>query len=133
MGWPVGHSRSPRLHGWWLDQYGIDGAYIPLAVPPDRVDRRDPGLAALGLRGANVTVPHKEAALGPATGSIRWHGASVRSIRWWSAEDGTIEGRNTDAFGFMASLKADQPGWRAEAGPPSCWAPAVRRARSWWP
>ena len=37
MGWPVGHSRSPRLHGWWLDQYGIDGAYIPLAVPPDRV------------------------------------------------------------------------------------------------
>ncbi len=40
MGWPVGHSRSPRLHGWWLDRYGIDGAYIPLAVPPAESPRR---------------------------------------------------------------------------------------------
>jgi shikimate dehydrogenase len=63
MGWPVGHSRSPRLHGYWLEQYGIDGAYVPLAVPPDRVVDAVRALPALGFRGANVTVPHKEAVM----------------------------------------------------------------------
>ena len=64
MGWPVGHSRSPRLHGYWLDQYGIDGAYLPLAVSPDRFEQALRALPALGIRGVNLTVPHKEAALG---------------------------------------------------------------------
>ena len=63
MGWPVAHSRSPRLHGFWLQAYGIDGAYVPLAVAPDRFVAALRGLAALGFRGCNVTLPHKEAAL----------------------------------------------------------------------
>jgi shikimate dehydrogenase len=117
MGWPVGHSRSPRLHGWWLEQYGIDGAYIPLAVPPDRVIDAIRALPALGLRGANVTVPHKEAAL-RACDRVDPVARRIGAVNTLVvAEDGTIEGRNTDAFGFMASLKADQPGWRAETGP----------------
>ena len=62
-GWPVSHSRSPRLHGFWLQRHGIDGAYVPLAVPPDAIERALRALPLLGFRGANVTVPHKEAAL----------------------------------------------------------------------
>ena len=62
MGWPVGHSRSPRLHGHWLAQYGVDGAYVPMAVPPDRIGEALRALSALGFAGCNVTLPHKEAA-----------------------------------------------------------------------
>ena len=61
-GWPVAHSRSPRLHGHWLKRYGIDGLYAPFAIAPDDFGRAVRGLAAAGLAGLNVTLPHKEAA-----------------------------------------------------------------------
>ena len=63
MGWPVGHSHSPRLHGYWLDRYGIDGTYEALAVTPDELAGRLSSLAGWGFAGINLTVPHKEAAL----------------------------------------------------------------------
>src|SRR5262249_24507291 len=63
MGWPVAHSRSPRLHGYWLRLHGIDGAYIPLPVRPEHFATALRALPQLGFAGANVTVPHKEAAL----------------------------------------------------------------------
>lgn len=117
MGWPVGHSRSPRLHGWWLDRYGIDGAYIPLAVPPDRIAEAVRALPALGLRGANVTVPHKEAVIAACdrVDPVARRIGAVNTLV--VADDGTIEGRNTDGFGFMENLRADRPDWRADAGP----------------
>jgi len=117
MGWPVGHSRSPRLHGFWLDRYGIDGAYVPLAVPPERMLDAVRALPALGLRGANVTVPHKEgvmAALDRIDPQARRIGA-VNTIV--VTEDGSLEGRNTDGFGFLANLEQGVPGWTASAGP----------------
>ena len=63
MGWPVGHSLSPRLHGFWLERYGIDGAYVPLAVAPDNLAAVLRALPLMGIAGVNVTVPHKQAAL----------------------------------------------------------------------
>jgi shikimate dehydrogenase len=117
MGWPVGHSRSPRLHGYWLEQYGIDGAYVPLAVPPDRVVDAVRALPALGFRGANVTVPHKEAVMAGCD-SIDPAARRIGAVNTLVVdENGRIEGRNTDGFGFMASLAADRPDWRAAAGP----------------
>lgn len=117
MGWPVGHSRSPRLHGFWLREYGIDGAYVPLSVPPERVEQAIRALPALGLRGCNVTVPHKEAALravdalDPAARRI----GAVNTIV--VRPDGSLEGRNTDGFGFIQNLRAALPG--LEFGQPS--------------
>ncbi len=61
-GWPVAHSRSPRIHGFWLDRHGIDGAYVPLPVMPAAFSAAMRGLRAAGFAGANVTVPHKLAA-----------------------------------------------------------------------
>ena len=117
IGWPIAHSRSPRLHGYWLERYGIDGAYLPFAVRPERLAPALTALPALGLSGINVTLPHKEAALGRCarvTEAARRIGA-VNTIV--VTEDGELEGSNTDAFGFLAHLAASQPGFRLDSGP----------------
>ncbi|MQP67002.1 shikimate dehydrogenase [Niveispirillum sp. SYP-B3756] len=117
MGWPVGHSRSPLLHGYWLNQYGIDGAYVPLAVPLDRIEQALRALPALGFRGCNVTVPHKEAAfrlVDRLDDSARRIGA-VNTVL--VLPDGSLEGRNTDGYGFWQSLQAGAPaGWQVGSG-----------------
>jgi shikimate dehydrogenase len=117
IGWPVAHSRSPLLHGHWLAEHGIAGAYLPLPVRPERLAAALRGLVALGFAGANVTVPHKAAALAlvdEADSLARRIGAvNLLVVR----PDGRLEGRNTDAYGFLANLRQALPQWRAEAGP----------------
>jgi shikimate dehydrogenase len=117
IGWPVAHSLSPRLHGFWLQHYGIDGAYVPLGVPPEHLERALEALSALGFAGANVTVPHKERALAiidQATPVARRIGAVNTLI---VQPDGRLYGTNTDAFGFIENLRDRAPDWRAAAGP----------------
>ena len=63
IGWPVAHSRSPRLHNHWLARHGIDGAYLPLPVRPEGLAIALRGLQEAGFAGVNVTIPHKEAVL----------------------------------------------------------------------
>ncbi len=119
IGWPVAHSRSPKLHGFWLQQYGIEGRYDRLPVPPEDLGRfledlpKEPG-----FRGINVTLPHKVAVLPYLAGidavARRIGAANTIVVR----EDGSLWGSNTDAFGFIESLTADAPaGWTAKAGP----------------
>ena len=111
MGWPVGHSRSPRLHNFWLARAGIDGAYIPFAVPPDRVEQALRALPALGFAGTNVTIPHKEAvfaAVDEADAIARRIGA-VNTV--FVREDGMLAGTNTDAFGFAEALRGRLGAW----------------------
>lgn len=117
LGWPVAHSRSPRLHGYWLWKHSIDGAYLPLPVRGDDVDRAVRALPALGFAGANVTVPHKAAALALADEAedfARRVGAANTLI---FDEDGRIIARNTDGYGFLENLRQEAPGWRGDAGP----------------
>ncbi len=112
IGWPIGHSRSPLLHGHWLERHGIDGAYLPLAVPPGRLPAAIEGLLALGFRGANVTIPHKEEALvlaSRATPQAKAIGAANTLI----VENGGLLADNSDAFGFLANLE-ESAGWRPE-------------------
>ena len=117
MGWPVGHSLSPVLHGHWLDSLGIDGAYVPLAVAPEDVTLVLKALPKMGFRGVNVTVPHKEAALAAvddADALARRIGAVNTVI---VGDDGRLTGTNTDGFGFLENLKEGAPGWNPAAGP----------------
>lgn len=111
MGWPVNHSRSPRLHGFWLQTYGLDGAYVPLAVPPEHFETALRALSSLGFRGVNVTVPHKQAALelaDSADDEARRIGAANTII---VAQDGSLHASNTDGFGFLENLRAGAPDW----------------------
>jgi len=64
MGLPIMHSRSPKLHGYWLEHYGLAGAYVPLAIKAEGLEAALRALPALGFAGCNLTIPHKEAALG---------------------------------------------------------------------
>ena len=117
MGWPVAHSRSPLLHGFWLKEHRIDGEYVLLSVQPEELAPSLRGLAARGFAGCNLTIPHKEAALAIVdvvdAASARIGAVNTVIVR----PDGALEGRNTDAFGFRENLRAAQPGWRAGAGP----------------
>lgn len=117
IGWPVTHSLSPRLHGFWLRRYRIDGAYVPLAVRPGGLARALAGLSALGFAGVNVTIPHKEetCALVDEVSDLARRIGAVNTIAVRS--DGRLFGTNTDAFGFIANLEAGCPGWRADDGP----------------
>ena len=114
LGWPVAHSRSPRLHGFWLERHGIDGAYLPLAVRPEGFADAVRGLRAAGFQGCNVTVPHKVAAFefsDVVDDSARRAGA-VNTLVF--SESG-IAGSNTDGIGFINNLRAH--GVDAQAGP----------------
>ncbi|CAA9280014.1 MAG: Shikimate 5-dehydrogenase I alpha [uncultured Craurococcus sp.] len=116
LGWPVSHSRSPRLHGLWLRRHGIDGAYLPLPVRPERFAEAVRSLADLGFRGANVTIPHKEAAFAVCD-RVEASAERAGAVNTLVFREGRIEGSNTDGYGFLANLRDGAPGWRAEAGP----------------
>ena len=104
-GWPVRHSRSPRLHGFWLERYGIDGAYVPLPIAPADFPAAVRGLMLAGFAGVNVTIPHKVAAFAicdEVDESARRAGA-VNTLVFGN---GKIIGSNTDGWGFLENLRA---------------------------
>ena len=117
IGHPVSHSRSPALHGHWLRALGLRGHYVPLEVHAQHLSEALRVLPLLGFVGANVTIPHKGAALalaGEATERARRIGAAnTLTFR----ADGGFEADNTDGEGFLAALRAGAPGWRPDAGP----------------
>ncbi len=118
LGWPVAHSRSPRLHGFWLAEHGIDGAYVPLAVRPEHLATAVAALPLLGFKGANVTVPHKEAAL-QLCALVSEEARRIGAVNTLTVgEDDRLEGHNTDGFGFLQNLEAGAPaGWLPKSGP----------------
>src|SRR5512139_2998347 len=117
MGWPVAHSRSPAIPNHWIRQYGLNGSYVLLPVQPERIGDAVRGLRALGFAGCNITIPHKVAAM-PLVDRIEPLAQRIGAINTVVVEkDGTLAGYNTDAYGYLSSLLAAQPGWRADAGP----------------
>ena len=116
MGWPIGHSRSPRLHGYWLRKYGVNGVYLPLVSSPEGIEAAFRGLPGLGFRGVNVTIPHKLSALA-ACDHIDDVAARIGAVNTIIiGEDGALSGTNTDAFGFLANLRQESD-WRGVEGP----------------
>lgn len=109
-GHPISHSRSPIIHSYWLDQYGIAGSYAAIDVAPERFPDFLSGLREAGLTGGNITIPHKEAAF--AAVSRRDAAAeAIGAVNTVWFEDGHLHGGNSDAHGFSANLDECAPGW----------------------
>ncbi len=109
IGGAVAHSLSPAMHNAAFDELGLNWCYIPLPVAPNRLDEAVRGLAALGFRGANVTVPHKEAVMSHldvvAEDAMRIGAVNTLIIHRTRAGQTTVEGHNTDVAGFIAALQ----------------------------
>ena len=117
IGWPVAHSRSPVIHNHWLAKYGIAGRYVLFAVPPEKLDAAVRGIAALGLRGCNVTTPHKQAIF-PLLDRVDDLARTIGAVNTVVVEqDGTLTGFNNDGNGFILSLRDASPQWRPASGP----------------
>jgi shikimate dehydrogenase len=104
-GWPVTYSRSPRLHGFWLQRHGIDGAYLPLRIRPGDFATAMRGLLVAGFAGANVTIPHKLAAF-EICDSVDDPARRAGAVNTLVFDDGRIAGSNTDGYGFIANLRS---------------------------
>ena len=117
MGWPVMHSLSPLMHNSWMEQEGLKGTYVPLAIEPGTLDPALRALHTLGFAGCNLTIPHKLEAMAIVDGVddvARKIGAmSCVVVR----EDGTLFGTNNDWLGFIGNLKQFFPDFRADTGP----------------
>jgi shikimate dehydrogenase len=106
IGWPVGHSLSPRIHRFWLAELGIEGRYEAVVVSPDWLGDTIDSFRAAGWRGFNVTVPHKETIM-PLLDAIDPIAQAIGAVNTVVVrEDGGFEGRNSDAPGFIGSLRA---------------------------
>lgn len=117
MGWPVMHSRSPMMHNYWMEQQGLAGTYVPLAIRPGTLDAALRAMHPLGFSGCNLTIPHKLDAMSivdEVDDVAKKIGAiSCVVVR----EDGSLFGTNNDWLGFTGNLKQSFPGWRGDAGP----------------
>jgi shikimate dehydrogenase len=105
-GWPVGHSRSPRLHGFWLERHGIDGAYVPLRIEPAHFPAAIRGLMRSGFAGVNVTIPHKVAAFA-ISDIVEDSARRAGAVNTLVFENGRIKGSNTDGWGFLENLRSN--------------------------
>jgi len=108
IGWPIGHSRSPLIHNYWLKKYGIDAVYEKKAVEPENVMQFVANLAASEFIGCNVTIPHKEAAF-QAVAKADVIASRLGAVNTVYLRDGVVCGTNTDGEGFIASLRHSHP------------------------
>ncbi len=117
IGSPISHSKSPRLHGHWLNRYGVNGFYIPMDIAQSQLGEILKVLPKMGFVGVNVTIPHKETVLELAdlvTDRAALIGAANTLI---FRRDGKLHADNTDGYGFVENLRQNAPSWKPKAGP----------------
>ena len=117
IGWPIGHSRSPLIHNHWIAEHGLNARYDKRPVRPEELEDFLLGLAGMGLRGCNVTIPHKQRAL-QIVAQTNPSGLSPMAARLQAAntiwlENGKLCAGNTDVYGFMENFRQSCPHWRA--------------------
>jgi shikimate dehydrogenase len=109
IAWPAGHSRSPLIHNYWAKKYNLDVEYRREAVPPEKFFAFVKHLRANGYVGANVSVPHKEAALATSDPDERARAVGAANCLWYDGDK--LRSTNTDVEGFLANLDQSAPGW----------------------
>jgi len=117
IGSPIAHSKSPKLHSYWLNRYGLSGYYVPMDIAADSLEETLRALPKAGFVGLNVTIPHKERVLAIAdlvTDRAALMGAANTLI---FRKDGKIHADNTDGYGFIENLRQGAPAWDPTSGP----------------
>jgi shikimate dehydrogenase len=117
MGWPIFQSRSPVLHNFWFAQHRLAGSYVPLAIPPERLEAALRALPALNFAGCNLTIPLKQAAMN-IVDEVDVTAKKIGAISCVVVrKDGSLSGFNNDWYGFTHNILEFEPDWRADAGP----------------
>jgi shikimate dehydrogenase len=114
IGWPVKHSRSPLIHGHWIKQYNLDATYRREEIAPESFADFIAHLSERGYAGANITIPHKEAALALSEPDDRARAVGASNTLWY--DSGRLLSTNTDVEGFTANLDASVPAWEQLGG-----------------
>lgn len=115
LGWPAAHSRSPVIHHYWLKAYDLCGVYAPFEIAPTEVGRFFEIAQALGVRGLNVTTPHKQAAYAAAD-TLTERARRVEAVNTLTVgEAGELHGDITDGWGFLQNIETESA-WRAKGG-----------------
>ncbi|MEO1398001.1 MAG: shikimate dehydrogenase [Pseudomonadota bacterium] len=112
IGWPIDHSRSPLIHGHWLQRHGLSGSYTKYPCAPGHFEAFVGQLPQHGFVGGNVTMPHKETAFLCATETTPT-AKRLKAVNTLWLEDGVLCGDNTDGYGFLANLDQHAPNWDA--------------------
>ncbi len=110
MGHPIAHSRSPMLHGYWLERYRISGSYEPIDIAPEALADFFTRFRDAGWVGGNVTVPHKTAVI-PFLDRVDEAAEAIGAVNTIWRDDDSLVGGNTDAAGFMGNIDELVPGW----------------------
>lgn len=116
IGWPLTHTRSPVLHGYWLKKYSLAGSYARIAIAPENFAAEFRNLGRLGYVGVNVTIPYKESALRQCD-ELDANAARLGAVNTIVIRNGRFYGSNTDGFGFMENLRNGAPDWSPGKGP----------------
>lgn len=117
VGWPVKHSLSPLIHNHWMKRYGIAGEYGLIETGPEDLARTVDRLMDEGYRGFNVTIPHKESIV-PLCDTLDEAALRIGAVNTVAIdEDGMLRGMNTDAVGFIASVKEALPDFNFRTAP----------------
>ena len=109
IGNPIAHSKSPKLHNYWLSKYKINGFYIPFSVTNDKLETSIKSLIELGFSGVNITIPHKTSVLSFAD-SITDRAALIGAANTlYFSKSGKIHADNTDGYGFIQNIFDEIP------------------------
>lgn len=117
IGSPIAHSKSPRLHGYWLRRHMVPGHYVPMDIAHEDLADALRLLPKLGFAGLNVTLPHKETILGLADNVTDRASLIGAANTLTFGHDGKIHADNTDGHGFIEHLHQTVPNWQPKAGP----------------
>jgi shikimate dehydrogenase len=117
MGWPIAQTRSPMLHNYWFEKHKLAGAYVPLAIPPERLKSALRSLPTLNFSGCNLTIPLKQDAM-RIVDEVDVTAKTIGAISCVVVRpDGTLAGFNNDWYGFVHNILEFVPDWRADTGP----------------
>jgi shikimate dehydrogenase len=115
IGFPIAHSLSPRIHGYWLKEHGLKGSYEAIEVKAEELEAFLKSLAENGYKGINITLPHKETAL-PLMDAVEPIARAIGAINTVVVRGGKLYASNTDMGGFFENLAEGAPGFEFHKG-----------------